>query len=286
MQSAPANRENTWIAISPASRATPLKLRPLPVAMPATWVPWSHPETARDSSCRSLAPSTRRRHPGRASSELRAVVEIAGLRNDLAGQERVVGVGSGVEHRDHLAGAGEPSRPDDIRPDQGDALGQIGPHRQIFLDAHHLGIVGEPPQRLRTDLERHQRHRREGLHVAVAGAAEPRHHAVAHLLDRLALGGRRRGAEGRVGAMRLAHRGIERELDDHPHGRGLAALDELGHGGRIGARLRGLAGRRRAAAWVRGRRGEEAGRSGGAERRQHGERPGERDGARPANGAG
>ena len=39
------NLENTWMGMRLASRAMPEKLVPLPVAMPATCVPWAQPFT-------------------------------------------------------------------------------------------------------------------------------------------------------------------------------------------------------------------------------------------------
>ena len=82
--------------------------------------------------------------------------------------------------------------------------------------------------------------------------------------------------------MRPAELGVERELDDDPHRRALAALDELRHGGRVGARLCGLAGRLRGVALIAGGRGADAGRIGDAERRQRGKRHDQPDGAGPA----
>ena len=44
-----SNRENTWIAITEAPLATPENdfpaVAPLPAAIPATCVPWSHPKS-------------------------------------------------------------------------------------------------------------------------------------------------------------------------------------------------------------------------------------------------
>ena len=42
----PSKRENTWIEISRACRATPENEAPLPAAMPATWVPCLHADGA------------------------------------------------------------------------------------------------------------------------------------------------------------------------------------------------------------------------------------------------
>ena len=195
----------------------------------------------------------------------------------------MVGVDPGVQDRNRLPGADEAVRPDVVGADQRYAVGEIGAVRDVLLDAHHRGIGGEPAQRLRTRLERDQRQRREGLDVAVGRPAEPREDIAADALDGQALGVGLGGAERRVGAMRPAKLSVERELDDHAHRRALAALEELGHGGRIGARLGSFAGRRRCVALIAGRRGAGAGRIGAAERRQDDEREGEPDGARPAS---